>query len=118
MPRMTVEEAADSLGIADEHLATFVVIVDALRTSDARRAEIERLRAELEAVDEVLHEAGIDHPTGALGVHDLHSMRDIAREDADEDARAARIVAALRRTRSSLPAEVLAALDEYDAASA
>lgn len=117
VPHMTAEEAADCLGIADEHLSAFVAIVDALRTPDARRAEIERLRAELEAVDEVLREAGIDHPTGALGVHDLHSMRDIAREDADEDARAARIVAALRRTRNSLPAEVLAALDEYDAAS-
>ncbi|MGW3245562.1 hypothetical protein [Streptomyces sp. NPDC001070] len=117
MPHMTAEEAADCLGIADEHLATFVAIVDALRTPDARRAEIEQLRAELDAVDEVLHEAGIDHPTGAQGVRDLHSMRDIAREDADEDARAARIVAALRRSKSSLPAEVLAALDEYDAAS-
>lgn len=75
MTRLTPEQAADRLGIADEHFDTFVRLVDALRTPDARTAEVERLRAELDAVNAALHEGGVDYPQGAAGVRDLVALR-------------------------------------------
>jgi hypothetical protein len=79
--RLTPEQAADRLGIADEHFDTFVRLVDALRTPDARAAERDRLRAELDAVNEALHEGGIDYPQGAAGVRDLVADRREAAAD-------------------------------------
>jgi hypothetical protein len=85
MSRLTPEEAADRLGIADENVALFVRLVDALRTPEAHDAETARLRAELAAVNEVLHRAGVDYPLGAAGVRDLAGMLELARTDAEDD---------------------------------
>ncbi|MFF9088633.1 hypothetical protein ACF1BE_19815 [Streptomyces sp. NPDC014991] len=74
MAYLTPEQAADRLGIADENVEVFVRLVDALRTPEARAAEVTRLRADLDAVDEALIEAGITHPLGARGVRDLVAM--------------------------------------------
>ncbi|MCX5562735.1 hypothetical protein [Streptomyces sp. NBC_00038] len=81
MPQLTPEDAADRLGIADENVEVFVRLVDALRTPEARDAEVDRLRAELAAVDEALVQAGITYPLGARGVRDLGGALRMARED-------------------------------------
>ncbi|MFF1483127.1 hypothetical protein ACIGZH_01710 [Streptomyces sp. NPDC058319] len=77
---LTPEDAAYRLGIPDEHVTTFVRLVDALRTPDARDDELARLRAELAAVDDALVEAGVTHPLGARGVRDLGAILRVARE--------------------------------------
>ncbi|MEU3289915.1 hypothetical protein [Streptomyces longwoodensis] len=87
MAHMTPEQAADRLGIAGDDVEAFVRLVDALRTPKARDAEVTRLRAELEAVDEALVQAGIEHPLGARGVRDLGAMLRNAR-DSEEQANA------------------------------
>ncbi|MCX4685491.1 hypothetical protein OG401_14405 [Kitasatospora purpeofusca] len=85
MNRLNPEEGADALGIADEHRASFLAMVDALRTPEARDAELARLRKELGAIDDALIEAGIQHPLGARGVRDLAEAYKELREGADED---------------------------------
>ncbi|MGW1587306.1 hypothetical protein [Streptomyces sp. NPDC002386] len=84
MQPLTPEDAAELLGIPDEDAETFMRLVDALRTPEARDAEVARLRAELAAVDEALVAAGITHPLGARGVRDLAAMLRRSREDAAE----------------------------------
>lgn len=51
---------------------------------------------ELAEVNNALHEAGIDYPTGARGVADLHSQRDGEAHRADEaERRLAELASAL-----------------------
>ncbi|AQW55277.1 hypothetical protein ACIQPP_05505 [Streptomyces violaceusniger] len=81
MPRLTPEQAADRLGIADENVELFLSLVDALRTPEARNVEVARLRAEIDSVNEALHQAGVDYPLGAAGVRDLIAMFNAAKDD-------------------------------------
>ncbi|EPH40869.1 hypothetical protein ABT390_36670 [Streptomyces aurantiacus] len=80
MSRLTPDDAADRLGIADENVELFIRVVDALRAPEARDAELARLRTELDAVNEALQTAGIDYPGGARGVRDLAALLDDARK--------------------------------------
>ncbi|MEU0675462.1 hypothetical protein ABZ330_21725 [Streptomyces sp. NPDC006172] len=80
--RLTPKQAADRLGIADENVEVFARLVDALRTPEVRGAELARLCAELDAVNEALH-AGIDYPQGAAGVRDLAVLLSLRGDDAD-----------------------------------
>ncbi|GGQ81187.1 hypothetical protein [Streptomyces flaveolus] len=80
---LTPEQAAELLAIPEEDVETFVRLVDALRTPDARAAETARLRAELDAVNDALHDGGVDYPQGAAGVRDLAAALQLAKEDAE-----------------------------------
>lgn len=76
--------ALDKLGIAPEHHETFVVLVDLLRTPERENAELEQLRADMQRINEILHEAGIAHPMGVGGVKDLAGLLAFALEQRDE----------------------------------
>ncbi|BDH04886.1 hypothetical protein [Streptomyces seoulensis] len=82
--RLTIEQAADRLGIPGEHFEVFERLVDLLRTPAARDAEVARLRSELDDVNEALGKAGITYPLGARGVEDLGAIVQSLRED-DQD---------------------------------
>ncbi|MFB8199369.1 hypothetical protein [Kitasatospora purpeofusca] len=85
MSRFTPDEGAEALGIAVEHREVFRAVVEAFRTPEAQDAELARLRKELEAIDAVLVEAGIEHPLGVRGVRDLAEAYKELREEAGED---------------------------------
>jgi hypothetical protein len=86
---LTPAQAAERLGIADEHVDTFICLVDALRTPEARAGDAARMRRELEAVDVALMDAGIAYPLGARGVRDLAALLRTAREDTEAAPRPA-----------------------------
>lgn len=84
--RLTIEQAADRLGIPDENFEMFERLVDLLRAPEARDAEVARLRAELDDINEVLVTEGFQHPVGLGGVKDMAALiRDLRERDQDHD---------------------------------
>ncbi|MGC5012549.1 hypothetical protein ACLQ2R_17435 [Streptosporangium sp. DT93] len=70
-PRLTAAQAAGQLGIRPTDRDAFMLLVARMQTPAAQEAELRRLRAELDAVNRVLREAGFEYPLGAPGVQDL-----------------------------------------------